>query len=109
MSVSFDSFLSLGFGRPQCSPFESVDVQPFLNTRLSSPLPPPGAIATASLCGDTYIAATAQLAHIGRTLVSWTEEQEAAELPADQSLLSMLTDLNHRLDEWCKLWIWSGQ
>ncbi|KAH7390063.1 hypothetical protein BKA64DRAFT_112325 [Cadophora sp. MPI-SDFR-AT-0126] len=105
---SFDSFLSFGFGRPQSTQFESIDDQAFLKARLSHPLPRPGTPASLSLYGDAYIAATAQLAHVARLFVLWVEEQAPVGPLDGQSLLSMLSNLNGRLDDWCKLWVWSG-
>ncbi|CAN9403101.1 unnamed protein product [Alternaria alternata] len=105
---SFDSFLSFGFGRPQSTQFESIDDQAFLKARLSHPLPRPGTQASLSLYGDAYIAAKAQLAVVARSFVLWVEEQARSGPPDSQSLLSMLSDLNGRLDDWCKLWVWSG-
>ncbi|KAJ5814476.1 hypothetical protein N7474_006253 [Penicillium riverlandense] len=104
----FDSFLSFGFGRPQSTQFESIDDQAFLKARLSHPLPRPGTPASLSLYGDAYIAATARLGHIARSFVLWVEEQAPVGSPNGQSLLSMLSNLNGRLDDWCKLWVWSG-
>ncbi|KAJ5378891.1 hypothetical protein N7509_012010 [Penicillium cosmopolitanum] len=104
----FDSFLSFGFGRPQSTQFESIDDQAFLKARLSHPLPRPGTPAGLSLYGDAYIAATARLAHIARSFVLWVEEQAPVGSLDGQSLLSMLSNLNGRLDDWCKLWVWSG-
>ncbi|CAP97289.1 Pc22g00010, partial [Penicillium rubens Wisconsin 54-1255] len=104
----FDSFLSFGFGRPQSTQFESVDDQAFLKARLSHPLPRPGTPASLSLYGDAYIAATARLAHVARSFVLWVEEQEPVGSLDGQSLLSMLSNLNGKLDDWCKLWVWSG-
>ncbi|KAJ5979535.1 hypothetical protein N7501_002877 [Penicillium viridicatum] len=105
---SFDSFLSFGFGRPQSTQFESIDDQAFLKASLSHPLPRPGTPASLSLYGDAYIAATARLAHIARSFVLWVEEQAPVGSLDGQSLLSMLANLNGRLDDWCKLWVWSG-
>ncbi|KAH8622035.1 hypothetical protein IG631_23141 [Alternaria alternata] len=104
----FDSFLSFGFGRPQSTQFESIDDQAFLKARLSHPLPRSGTQASLSLYGDAYIAAKAQLAVVARSFVLWVEEQARSGPPDSQSLLSMLWDLNGRLDDWCKLWVWSG-
>ncbi|CAN9241101.1 unnamed protein product [Alternaria alternata] len=104
----FDSFLSFGFGRPQSTQFESIDDQAFLKARLSHPLPRPGTPASLSLYGDAYIAAKARLAIIARSFVLWVEEQARSGPSDSQSLLSMLSDLNERLDDWCKLWVWSG-
>ncbi|CAI7581146.1 unnamed protein product [Penicillium viridicatum] len=104
----FDSFLSFGFGRPQSTQFESIDDQAFLKASLSHPLPRPGTPASLSLYGDAYIAATARLAHIARSFVLWVEEQAPVGSLDGQSLLSMLANLNGRLDDWCKLWVWAG-
>ncbi|KOS47919.1 hypothetical protein ACN38_g1123 [Penicillium nordicum] len=104
----FDSFLSFGFGRPQSTQFESIDDQAFLKARLSHPLPRPGTPASLSLYGDAYIAAMARLARVARSFVLWVEEQAPVGSLDGQSLLSMLSNLNGRLDDWCKLWVWSG-
>lgn len=118
---SFDGFLSLGFGRPQSTQFETVDEQGFLQIRLNQPIPRPGTTQSLSLYGDVYIAGQVQLTQIGRDLVNWGEmladperavqaDPRRAEMLKDREMrvLSMFRELNGRLDEWCKLWVWSG-
>lgn len=118
----FDGFLSLGFGRPQSTQFETVDEQGFLQLRLSTALPRPGSRASLSLNGDVYVAGQVQLTQIGRDLINWGEilsDPERALLAdtrrqdmvrgRDLSIGSMLKELNDRLDEWCKLWVWAGE
>jgi hypothetical protein len=118
---SFDGFLSLGFGRPQSTQFETVDEQGFLQVRLNQPIPRPGTTQSLSLYGDIYIAGQVQLTQIGRDLVNWGEmladperavqaDPRRAEMLKDREMrvLSMFRELNGRLDDWCKLWVWSG-
>jgi hypothetical protein len=119
---SFDGFLSLGFGRPQSTQFETVDEQGFLQVRLNQPIPRPGTTQSLSLYGDIYIAGQVQLTQIGRDLVNWGEmladperavqaDPRRAEMLKDREMrvLSMFRELNGRLDDWCKLWVWSGE
>ncbi|WVR05443.1 hypothetical protein IAU60_002459 [Kwoniella sp. DSM 27419] len=117
---SFDGFLSLGFGRPQSTQFETVDEQGFLQIRLNQSLPRPGSTPSISLYGDVYIAGQVQLTQIGRDLINWGEmlsgrtavlaDPRRAEMFRDKELTvrSMFRDLNERLDDWSKLWVWSG-
>nr|XP_019013828.1 uncharacterized protein I206_01902 [Kwoniella pini CBS 10737]OCF52609.1 hypothetical protein I206_01902 [Kwoniella pini CBS 10737] len=117
----FDGFLSLGFGRPQSTQFETVDEQGFLQLRLNQALPRPGSTPSISLYGDVYIAGQVQLTQIGRDLINWGEmladprsalwaDPKRADMFHDKELnvRTMFKDLNHDLDEWCKLWVWSG-
>ncbi|WWC60802.1 uncharacterized protein I303_103378 [Kwoniella dejecticola CBS 10117] len=117
----FDGFLSLGFGRPQSTQFETVDEQGFLQLRLNQALPRPGSTPSISLYGDVYIAGQVQLTQIGRDLINWGEmladprsalwaDPKRADMFHDKELnvRTMFKDLNSRLDEWCKLWVWSG-
>ena len=119
---TFDGFLSLGFGRPQSTQFETVDASGFLQLRLHQPLPRPGSNPSVSLYGDVYIAGQVQLTQIGRDLVNWGEmladpdkavfaEPRRAEIfrDTDLSLTNMLRELNSRLDEWSRLWVWTGE
>ncbi|WWD16207.1 hypothetical protein CI109_100633 [Kwoniella shandongensis] len=117
----FDGFLSLGFGRPQSTQFETTDEQSFLQIRINQTLPRPGSTSSISLYGDVYIAGQVQLTQIGRDLVNWGEmladpksalwaDRRRADMFQDKelSVKSMFKDLNARLDEWSKLWVWSG-
>ncbi|WVW82755.1 hypothetical protein I302_104766 [Kwoniella bestiolae CBS 10118] len=117
----FDGFLSLGFGRPQSTQFETVDEQGFLQIRLSQSLPRPGSTPSISLYGDVYIAGQVQLTQIGRDLINWGEmladprsalwaDPKRADMFHDKELnvRTMFKDLNKRLDDWSKLWVWSG-
>jgi hypothetical protein len=123
---TFDGLLSLGFGRPQSSQFETVDEQGFLQLRLSqtqaAAFPHPGSPASRALHGDVYIAGQVQLAQIGRDIVAWSAmladperaleaDPRRADVVRDKelSVKSMLGDLNKRLDEWSKLWVWNGE
>jgi hypothetical protein len=109
---SFDAFLSLGFGRYQTTRTDAVDEEAFLRARLDQPIPRPGTSASLLLYGDTYLTSITQLSKLVRALVSWTERETSGMTPSSQrneGLLSMLRDLNGRLDEWSKLWVWSGK
>lgn len=116
---SFDGFLTLGFGRPQSAQPETVDESGFLAIRMNQRLPKPGSTASVGLYGDVYLAGWTQLSQIGRDLFSWSamlaDGEEVAPLdkpegnPRDLSLAGMLTELNKRLDEWSRLWVWSGE
>lgn len=113
---TFDGFLSLGFGRPQSTQFETVDEAGFLQMRLSSPLPVPGTLAATQAYGDAYIAGQVQLTQIGRDLINWGDAlsdpraTEVEELQGrDISVRAMFSELNARLDEWSKRWIWSSE
>ncbi|WVQ78436.1 hypothetical protein IAT38_000522 [Cryptococcus sp. DSM 104549] len=116
----FDGFLSLGFGRPQSTQFETVDEQGFLQIRLNQTPPRPGTTPSMSLYGDVYIAGQVQLTQIGRDLVNWGEmladphgaqwaDPRRADMFNDKELnvRDMFKELNGRLDEWCKLWVWT--
>lgn len=112
---TFDGFLSLGFGRPQSTQFEIVDEQGFLQLRLMQPPPVPGTLAATSQYGDAYLSSQVELTRIGRDLINWGDslrdprpDQEDDPRARDQSLKSMLRELNARLDDWCKRWIWSS-
>ncbi|KAK8869531.1 hypothetical protein IAR55_000097 [Kwoniella newhampshirensis] len=117
----FDGFLSLGFGRPQSTQFETVDEQGFLQIRMNQTLPRPGSTPSISLYGDVYIAGQVQLTQIGRDLINWGEmladptsalwaDPRRADMFHDKELnvRNMFKDLNARLDEWSRLWLWSG-
>lgn len=116
-----DNFLSLGFGRPQSELFESVEEAAFLKLRKSQPLPPPDTPARAALHGDVYIASLVSLAQIGRDLTKWGQvlasPERTKEDPRmkewaenkDLKLSTMFKELNGRLDDWCKLWVWTGE
>ena len=117
----FDGFLSLGFGRPQSTQFETVDESGFLQIRLNQPLPRPGSTSSISLHGDVYIAGQVQLAQIGRDLINWGEmiadpekavfadpRRAEAFKNTDLSLANMFGELNSRLDDWSRLWVWTG-
>jgi hypothetical protein len=119
---TFDGFLSLGFGRPQSTQFETVDEYGFLQMRLQGPLPWPGSASSQALYGDVYIAGQVQLAQIGRDLINWGEmladpekavygDPRLADIFKDTelSVKTMFSDLNTRLDEWCRLWVWTGR
>lgn len=119
---TFDGFLSLGFGRPQSTQFETVDEYGFLQMRLNGPLPRPGSVSTQALYGDVYIAGQVQLTQIGRDLFNWGEmladpekavyaDPRRKEIFRDTELSAktMFSDLNTRLDTWCKLWVWTGK
>lgn len=93
-----------------------------MQLRLSTALPRPGSRASLSLNGDVYVAGQVQLTQIGRDLINWGEilsDPERALLAdprrqemvrgRDLSIGSMLKELNDRLDEWCKLWVWAGE
>ncbi|KAL0254206.1 hypothetical protein I308_101586 [Cryptococcus tetragattii IND107] len=116
----FDGFLSLGFGRPQSTQFETVDEQGFLQIRLNQTPPRPGTTPSMSLYGDVYIAGQVQLTQIGRDLINWGEmladpkgatwaDPRRAQIfhGKELSVKMMFKELNGRLDEWCKLWIWN--
>jgi hypothetical protein len=108
---SFDGFLSLGFGRPQSARLDPVDEYVFLQQRLRQPLPRPGGPEAISLHGDVYIAGQVQLAQIGRDLISWGERQIQIKVSATEfrnEMCNMFGELNGRLDEWSRLWVWSG-
>ena len=119
---TFDGFLSLGFGRPQSTQFETVDEYGFLQMRLQGPPPWPGSASSQALYGDVYIAGQVQLAQIGRDLINWGEmladpekaiygDPRLADIFRDTelSVKTMFSDLNTRLDEWCRLWVWTGE
>jgi hypothetical protein len=119
---TFDGFLSLGFGRPQSTQFETVDEYGFLQMRLQGSLPRPGSTSSQALFGDVYIAGQVQLTQIGRDLINWGEmladpekaiyaDPRRADIfkDIDLSVKTMFSDLNTRLDEWCRLWVWTGR
>jgi hypothetical protein len=75
-----------------------------------------------SLHGDVYIAGLVQLTQIGRDMINWGEmlaDSERAILAdprraevfreRDMSVGTMFKELNGRLDDWSRLWVWSGQ
>lgn len=118
----FDGFLSLGFGRPQSTQFETVDEQGFLQIRLNQSIPRPGSVDAVSMYGDVYIAGLVQLTQIGRDLINWGEmladprqavladpRRVALFADRDLSLTTMFKELNARLDEWSRLWVWAGE
>ncbi|ODN75095.1 hypothetical protein L202_06311 [Cryptococcus amylolentus CBS 6039] len=116
---TFDGFLSLGFGRPQSTQFETVDESGFLQIRLNQSPPRPGTTHSMSLYGDVYIAGQVQLTQVGRDLISWGEmladprraaeaEKERETGGRDMSVRGMFKELNGRLDEWCKLWVYAN-
>lgn len=113
---SFDAFLSLGFGRPQSTQVETVDEDVFLQMRLSASLSVPGTSAATQAYGDAYISSQVQLAQIGRDLINWgnaLSEPRATEVGELQvrsiRVRAMFKELNTRLDEWSKRWIWSSE
>ncbi|ORX33857.1 hypothetical protein BD324DRAFT_206404 [Kockovaella imperatae] len=115
-----DNFLSLGFGRPQSTYFESVEEDAFLQIRLEQPLPRPGSPGSVSMHGDIFIAGLVSLAQIGKDLTKWglilanperakeDRKMRAWAQDKDLSLSAMFKELNGRLDEWSKLWVWTG-
>ena len=117
----YDNFLSLGFGRPQSTYFESVEEDAFLQIRLAQALPRPGSPASMALHGDIYIAGLVSLAQIGKDLTKWgimlanperaREDQMMRKWGEDQDLKlsTMFKELNGRLDDWSKLWVWTGE
>ena len=69
-----------------------------------------------------YIAGQVQLAQIGRDIVAWSAmladperalkaDPRRADVVRDKeiSVKSMLGDLNRRLVEWSKEWVWTGE
>ncbi|GFZ52252.1 hypothetical protein JCM24511_10025 [Saitozyma sp. JCM 24511] len=132
---TFDGFLSLGFGRPQSTQFETVDESGFLQMRLHQAVPWPGSLpktraptravhgssASLSLYGDVYIAGLVQLTQIGRDLINWIEmlvdpekavyaDPRRAEIfrGMDLSMKNMFRELNGRIEDWSRLWVWTG-
>lgn len=116
---TFDGFLSLGHGRPQSTQFETVDESGFLRIRLEQSPFWPRSRAARSLYGDVYIASQVQLTQIARDLINWSEmlADPGKAVYADPRRADMFTgemlsfgtmskQLNQRLDEWAKLWIW---
>lgn len=120
---TFDGFLSLGFGRPQSTQFETVDESGFLQMRLDQAVVPwPGSSASLSLYGDVYIAGLVQLTQIGRDLINWIEmlvdpekaiyaDPRRAEIfrGMDLSMKNMFRELNARIEDWSRLWVWTGE
>lgn len=85
-------------------------------------MPRPGSPRSASLYGDIYLSGQVQLIQIGRDLKAWGEllaDPENAFLvdPSkgirgsdnEMSAIGMFRELNTRLDEWSRLWVWSGK
>lgn len=119
--VGLDNFLSLGFGRPQTEYFGAVGEDVFLQIRKGQALPAPDTPARRALHGDVYIAAIVSLAQIGRDLTKWglmlanperaKADQGLKEWAKDKDLRlsTMFKELNGRLDDWSKLWIWTGE
>lgn len=75
------------------------------------------------MCGDVYIAGQVQLAQIGRDLIKWRGMLADSEKTGNRtgqnwstgathetglSVKTMLTELNAKLDEWFRSWVWSG-
>jgi hypothetical protein len=119
---TFDGFLSLGFGRPQSTQFETVDESGFLQMRLHEIVPWPGSPASLSRYGDVYIAGLVQLTQIGRDLINWIEmlvdpekaiyaDPRRAEIfrSMDLSMKNMFRELNTRIEDWSRLWVWTGE
>ena len=119
---TFDGFLSLGFGRPQSTQFETVDESGFLKMRLEQCPLWPRSSATLSLNGDVYIASQVQLTQIARDLINWSEmladpDQAVYSDPRRASIFTekilsfetMSKELNQRLDEWGKIWVWPSK
>lgn len=107
---SYDGLFSLGFGRPQTGLLESFGEAGFLRIKVNQPLPRPGSKRSIALHGDLYIAGQVQLTQIGRDLIRWREIlSNPTETKTEDSPISMLRDLNARLDDWCRLWVWSGE
>jgi hypothetical protein len=117
----YDNFLSLGFGRPQSEHFDSVDENVFLQIRKSKSLPAPDSSVRMALHGDIHIAGWVTLARIGRDLTKWTQMLANPERSKDDQnmrewgenrdlqLSTMFKELNGRLDDWSKLWVWTGE
>lgn len=119
---TFDGFLSLGFGRPQSTQFETVDESGFLQMRLHQAVPWPGSSASLSLYGDVCIAGLVQLTQIGRDLINWIEmlvdpekavyaDPRRADIfrGMDLSMKNMFRELNGRIEDWSRLWVWTGE
>ncbi|WVN86579.1 uncharacterized protein L203_101746 [Cryptococcus depauperatus CBS 7841] len=103
----FDGFLSLSFGRPQSTQFETVDETGFLETRLHQVLPHPGTISSLSLHSDVYVAGQVQLTQIGLDLINWGE-MTAMFRDKEITVKTMFVELNTKLDNWSKLWVYAG-
>lgn len=118
--ISFAESLSLGCDRPRSAKGEKVDEGDFLQTRLNQPSPRPGSASSISLYGDVYIAGQNQLARIAQDLCTWGEKLAqpskrslASRHPPlsrniDASIVDMLKELNEKLDDWFRTWIYAG-
>lgn len=111
--TQYETFLSLGFGRPLTN--QTIDPVPrqFLNTvrRL-------GLAAQVDLKAATYVTSLAELSPIATDLISGlktsrsrtTSGQDSAQPSGTtwQRTLTLLSKLNPRLDEWQRQWTWDG-
>ncbi len=111
---SFDCLLSLGFGRPPSQPImEAIDTNLFLSVLASRPLAPPSVGAydfLSAQAGDYFIASQAQLMQISRDFIRSVEAMRLEAEVTDAVDIGMTTtvmDLNQRLDQWCRSWVWS--
>lgn len=121
LTSRLDGFLSLRNGNAGKSHHELGNVEDFLSLRLNQSIPRPGSSASVSLYGDVYLASLIQLAHISRDLSDWGNmlaDREHAILidsslqqkfrNTDVSLHAMLKDLNGKVDNWSRTWLYSG-
>ncbi|WVW86534.1 hypothetical protein I302_108583 [Kwoniella bestiolae CBS 10118] len=100
---SFDGLLSLGFGRPQ-SAGQSYYEEQFLQLSLNRRDAPPEETQ-----GDAYLASLVQLSRIGRQLISAGQAlNDRGYQCSGEEILSILTELNNRLDDWATKWTWNG-
>lgn len=92
---------------------EALDTTQFLSVLASRPLAPLSAGAydfLSAQAGDYYIASQAQLMQISRDFIRSVDamrlEAEVSDAE-DMSMAATVMDLNQRLDQWCRSWVWS--
>ncbi|KAH9875146.1 hypothetical protein J1614_004636 [Plenodomus biglobosus] len=111
--IQYETFLNLGFGRPLTNQTTDPAPRQFLNTvrRL-------GSAAQLDLKAATYVTSLAELSPIATDLISGLKTsrsrgptgQESAQSSGTtwQKILTLLSKLNPRLDEWQRQWTWDG-
>ena len=103
---SFDTFFSLGYGRPASAHFDAVNDDALLRLRLSQPLPKANSSHAKSRTGDIYLVSQVQLVEIGRDVRMWVER--LAQGIDGSARVEEMEAFNKRLDGWCELWTWPG-
>lgn len=84
-------------------------------------LPHPGTISSLSLHSDVYVAGQVQLTQIGLDLINWGEmladtktailadpRRTAMFRDKEITVKAMFVELNTKLDNWSKLWVYAG-